>query len=365
MTAASPRFTVLMRIGHSPELFPHSLASVLAQTEGDFELVILGAGGTGRSGAALDDPRIRGFDGDRAAALRDARGVFVAEAGDEALWFPDHLRELGALLDEVAFGNLLHVELDPDGSLSLTPGDLSDPATRERMVSTGWSCVDASCAGYRLTAYRELPVAPDPPDVPADMALWRRFLTAPGVTVGTRFAVESLTVRAAYRPDPAARADEGAALLARIRDDRSRRELRSRAFASWQADLAATQAALDVTAAQLHEVYRSRGEIAAQLGEYAHSRAAYAERNVELGARLAEQTARLAEQAGQLHDQDARLAEQTAQVALLRGQVVRLRARCRRLRVRNERLRARLAAAAARPSLRRTIGRLGRRLRRR
>lgn len=351
MSVAAPRFTVLMRTGRSPELFPSALASVLAQNEPSFELLMWGAP-PAPGAPAIDDPRVRFVGGNSAAPVHDARGTLVAHADDETLWFPDHLAELGSLLEVVDFGNLLHTELDPDGSLSVTGGDLADVATQERMLRTRWSCVTAGCAGYRLAAYRALPAAaaPPPADVPADLALWRRFLDAPEVSVGTRFAIESLTLVAAYRPDRVLRGDEGSAVLAQIRDERGRRDLRSRALASWQADFAATQASLDRVAAELHSVYRSRGEIAAKVAEYAESRAAYAESraayaqlNAELGSELAQR--------------DELVAAQAAQLEQLQAQVRRLRSRLAR--------RKPAPVPAPRPLVRRVVRRVARRLPRR
>lgn len=330
MSVATPRFTVVMRTGRSPELFPSALASVLAQSEPSFELLVLGVSSLpGQPAwASIDDSRVRLVEGDAATAVHDARGTFIAHADDETLWFPGYLAELGALLEQVDFGNLLHAELDPDGSVSLTGGDLADPGTRERMLRTRWSGFTAGCVGYRLAAYRRLPSAvPPPADVPADLALWRRFLNSPEVTVGTRFAIESVTVVAAYRPDAVMRRDEGAAVLAQISDERGRRDLRSRALASWHADHAAAQASLDRVAAELHAVYRSREEISAKVVEYAESRAAYAESRAAYAQLNAELQAELARR-------DALVAEQAARLALLHPQVRRglLRRVVRRLR---------------------------------
>lgn len=352
MTTPAPRFTIVMQIGRSLELLPYSVASVLAQTDQSFELFMVcdpeepNSVRAARELAAADS-RLRLFEHPRgnpagptrrATTLAHARGTLVAELTDEALWFPDHLGELNSLLAEVDFGNLLHAELDPDGSVYLHPGDLNDPAARERMLASRWSGFAASCAGYRLDAYRRLPDADSEDsaalDLTPDHALWGRFASTAGVLVGTRFAVQGVTLRAAYRTASVeARATEGAAVYTLVSDARGRSDLRHGALASWQADAAATQAAVDVAAAEVYYLYRSRAEISAQLAEYAHSRAALALENGGLRAGASE-----------LQGQIDRLTEQ---VSLLSAQVGQLSAQVRRLRVRVGRLRTRVTQLSA------------------
>jgi hypothetical protein len=282
VTEAPIRFTVLMSVGRFAELLPYSVASVLAQTETDFELYLLGDPDSARRGRgqATDDARIIAFDVDRATAVQRARGTLVATTNDETLWFPNHLAELAELLVDVEYGRLLRTELDPDGSVWVSRSDLADDA------------------GFRLEAFGRLD---------------GEF----GPTAGTRFAIESVTLTSAYRVGPAqARTAEGEAVYRLVSDERGRRDLRSRALASWHADLAAAHAAIDAAAAQIQELYHSRDEISAQLAAYAQSRGEYADENAALHARVGE----------------------------LSGEVEQLGARIGRLRVRNRRLKQRLTA---------------------
>ncbi|MBA3744831.1 glycosyltransferase family A protein [Sporichthya sp.] len=251
-----------MSVGRSLELLPYAVAAVLAQSEPSLELILLpdpdDADAARRSlDLAAGDARVILLDGPRAAAaVQSIRGTLVATTTDETLWFPDHLTELAELLAEVEYGHLLRTELDPDGSVWVGQTALADGA------------------GFRVDAYRRLGGQPGPDS-------------------GTRFAIESVTLTTAYWTGPAEpRAAEAEIVHRLVCDERSRRDLRSRALASWHTDLSAAQGAVDVAAAQIQELYRSRGEISAQLAEYAHSRAAFGQENADLYTQVARLTAR-------------------------------------------------------------------------
>ncbi|OCP10125.1 MULTISPECIES: glycosyltransferase [unclassified Ensifer] len=227
---ARPFFTVLLPIHRSPELLPFAVESVLTQSNADFELFIVCDGAPDATVACAKElaerhRQIRVFafekgerhgEVHRDVALREARAPLVAQIGDDDLWFPDHLAVLGSLLETVDFGNLLQAELLPDGSIAVHIDDLADKATRQRMCSGPWNFFGPSVAGYRLSAYRSLPIgwSPAPPDLWTDLHMWRKFLQHESLTFGTSFSVQCLKLSAHHRQsiETADRAKENAAV---------------------------------------------------------------------------------------------------------------------------------------------------------
>jgi hypothetical protein len=137
----------------------------------------------------------------RHTALCDATGDFVAHIADDDLWFPDHLKELGAHLSEVEFGNLFQVSAGRDGTLHPYVDDLADPSARRRMLEQRWNFFGPTVAGYRLSTYRRLPQgwASAPSGVWCDLHMWRKFLRLASISVGTRFSIQSITLENAGR----------------------------------------------------------------------------------------------------------------------------------------------------------------------
>src|SRR4029077_9367293 len=209
------RFTVMLCVHREPVLLPFAMETVLWQSHGDFELFVVCDGAPSETvecarAFAARDGRIRVFDFEkgerngerhRDAALGQASGEFVAQIGYDDLWFPDHLKELAALLAEVEFGNLPLMAMGPDGSPLFFPGDLADPQTRRRLLSEQWNFFGPSVAGYRLATYRRLPEgwAAAPPDIWPDLYMWRKFLRLDGITAATRFTIQSLCLHNSLR----------------------------------------------------------------------------------------------------------------------------------------------------------------------
>ena len=213
----SSKFTVMLCVHRPPAMLAFAIESVLWQSHADFELFVVCDGAPRETIACAEvfaarDPRVRVFDfpkGERIGeahrhnVLAQATGVFVAHIADDDLWFPDHLKELAALLADVEFGNLVMTTIAPDGTFGFHPGDLADPATCERMQRARWNFFGPCVAGYRLATYRRLPVgwSPAPPDVWSDLHMWRKFLRLDGISAGTRFSVQSISFRQGHRGD--------------------------------------------------------------------------------------------------------------------------------------------------------------------
>jgi len=254
-------FTILLPIVRPPALLPFAVESVLAQSVTDWELFIICDGAPeatvqmARDYAARDSRiQARAFPkGERHGeqyrhlVLQESSGTFVAQIGDDDMWFPDHLAELRLLMQDVEFGHLLQCEVQTDGSALVILGDLSLEATRTRMMEQIWSCFGPTVVGYHRNAYDRLPVgwSPAPPELPSDVFMWRKFLAMPGLRMGTRFSIQSVKMGAVKRPGVSLeeRQSENALIAELIASYEYRSSLAAGAWHwTWQNGLAGTLA---------------------------------------------------------------------------------------------------------------------------
>lgn len=126
----APLVSVLMSTRDRLDLLPGALASVLAQDEPCWELLLVNDGGPSPAGLVrrLDEPRIRLLEQGRARgkgaainrAFAESTGAYVAHLDDDDAWRPEHLSALLAVLRgapgaRMAFSDAERVELAPDG----------------------------------------------------------------------------------------------------------------------------------------------------------------------------------------------------------------------------------------------------------
>jgi glycosyltransferase involved in cell wall biosynthesis len=187
---AMPRVTVVMATYNRSTVLPFSIASVLRQTYGDFELLVVGDGCTDDSErvvASIGDPRVRWINlaansGHQSApnneGLRQARGEVIAYLGHDDLWLPHHLATLVGALDrdgaDVAHGVLALVA--PGGAVWLT---MPRPKHGEFVPPTGMvhrRRVTEQLGGW--PGHRGLALTPE-------AELWRRARAA-----GSKFTFE-------------------------------------------------------------------------------------------------------------------------------------------------------------------------------
>lgn len=185
----APRFSILLPTRNRSELLALAISSVLAQTERDFELLVVGDGCTDNSGAVVagfGDARIRWFDlpkapgfgyANRNVALRQSTGEYIAFVADDDLVFPDHLQRLAATLEESgaewAYSRALWVTTD--GIVVPFAGNLLNADELETFL-TAANHIPATCVAYRrrcLDAYGYWPE-----DVPraGDWRYWIRII---------------------------------------------------------------------------------------------------------------------------------------------------------------------------------------------
>ena len=210
-----PTFTVLLPVHRGPELLELSVESVLAQWRTDLELLVVCDGAPSETvavaeEAAARDERVRVLvfekgerhgEAHRHTALQEAKGAYVAQIADDDLWLPDHLDELGRLLERVDFGGTLFSYIDPGDTIVAVPDDLADAEVRSRMCAERYNVLSPTCAGYRLAAYRSLAEgwSPAPHDVWTDLFMWRKFLRRHDLRAETAYAVTAIHLPASLR----------------------------------------------------------------------------------------------------------------------------------------------------------------------
>jgi len=295
-----PLFTVLLPVRRLPVFLPLAIESVLEQSLTDFELVVICDGAPGETVACAEeyarrDARVkvnghskseRQAEAYRHIALAASGARYVAHVCDDDLWFPNHLVEMEKLLSATDFGNLPLVRVRRDGSIDLTAGDLARPETRRLLLDEEYSFFGLTQAGYRLDAYRRLPVgwAPAPTGVGTELHMWRKFLSIDSLTFATRATPSSLTLGSPERFDATQeqRGAEHRAWLERIRDPQQRDAIVQEAARSlfdkiaWKdAQVAATAAACMKLDAELRQMTISSEQYRAALLEMSNWRDDY------------------------------------------------------------------------------------------
>ncbi len=107
-----PLFTVIISTYNRRDLLPRAIRSVLGQTLGDFELLVIDNGSTDDTRSVVEDikdPRIKyvlsphpteSCDGPRNLGIQTARGAFVAFLDDDDIWYPERLAKVKKAFDE-------------------------------------------------------------------------------------------------------------------------------------------------------------------------------------------------------------------------------------------------------------------------
>ena len=106
---SAPHFSVIIPAYNRAKVLPAAIASVLAQSCQDFEIVVVDDGSHDDPQSALksfNDPRIRfirqdnrGGGAARNTAIDAARGSFIAPLDSDDVFLPHHLERMKALLD--------------------------------------------------------------------------------------------------------------------------------------------------------------------------------------------------------------------------------------------------------------------------
>jgi glycosyltransferase involved in cell wall biosynthesis len=218
-----PRVSVIIATYQWSSVLPYSVGSVLRQSFGDFEVLVVGDGCTDDSAevvAGLGDDRVRWINlprntrhqsGPNNEGLRQARGEIIAYLGHDDLWLPHHLAEMVEALDRsgAEFAHSIALNVEPDGSFWPTlphpqTGSFGSPlciAHRRRATD--------ALGGWR--SYRDTTLPPDADLLRRAQAAGCGFVFVPRLT-GLKFAASRR--RAVYAERPC---HEQAAWSARIR----------------------------------------------------------------------------------------------------------------------------------------------------
>lgn len=191
MSAADPRFSVLLPAHNRSDVVGLAIASVLAQSEPDFELLIACDGCTDATVdvvRSFDDQRIRLLDlpkapffgyANRNIALRQARGRLIAYMAHDDLLFSDHLAMLGDMLDrsgvDWAYSRPLWVSTDGCIVPFCTNLELVDE--REDFFLRR-NTIPLSCVTHTRAALEQAGYWPEDSPAAADWILWRRMIGA-------------------------------------------------------------------------------------------------------------------------------------------------------------------------------------------
>ncbi len=112
--ASVPRFSLVVPTLRRADTFRHALATLVEQTDGDFEIVVQNNGRNSATESILDDlghPLIRHYSTDTVlpmtenweAALGHARGEYITFIGDDDGLFPDACRIARGIIDRGGF----------------------------------------------------------------------------------------------------------------------------------------------------------------------------------------------------------------------------------------------------------------------
>lgn len=235
---------------HGPTLF-RSVASALAQTVSDLEVLVVGDGAPDVTRELMgeltsSDPRVRFFDNPkgprhgeqhRHAALSEAQGEIVCYLSDDDLWLPHHVQSLLPLLEGAGFVGSTVVVVDADGGLRPIPHDLADPRWRRIMVR-GDNRLPLSGAAHTMAAYRAHSPGwrPAPDGIATDLHFFKGFLEDPTCSAASceRPSVLNFGARPRRGMSAADRLGELERWWSRVSDPAELATLESAIAATWQ-----------------------------------------------------------------------------------------------------------------------------------
>ena len=198
-----PRFSVFLPTHEHASTLPYAVRSVQNQGIDDIEILICGDGATAEVKAVVadlmrDDERIRFFDLPKAPArgelnrdyvMRQAKGELIFHQNDDDLWLPGHIPTLESALEDADFVGAIQTNVDTDGRVRAYYFDLERPEFVLPWLEWipnefgEWACngFHPIFVAHRVDAFLRLPEGwvTTTPGLPADQAMWHRFLRQP------------------------------------------------------------------------------------------------------------------------------------------------------------------------------------------
>lgn len=208
-----PRYSILLPTHNRANVLPFSIRSILSQTEGDFELLVVGDGCTDNTAqivAQFSDPRVRYFDlpkapffgyANRNIALRLARGDLIAYAQDDDLMLPDHLARMGQLMEneiDWAYSRPLWVTTDgfvvPFGTNLLVPSEL-------KHFLDVTNTIPSNCVVHRRECFDRVGFWPENSRGGGDWLLWKKIISQCGASKISYLPIPTTLHFRAFRKD--------------------------------------------------------------------------------------------------------------------------------------------------------------------
>ena len=216
-TATAPvRASILIPTHNRPGTLRLSVASALAQTVSDIEVIIIGDGvipatRTMARRLAREDPRVVFLDlpkgenhGEvhRDTAIRSARSDAIFYLCDDDLLMPEHVADLLELLENGrTFVQSLNGWIDLDGAVHRYPGSLGSAHSVAWVMDPRWRYNFISLTGtaHSRRFYDEVgqPWSTTPADDWPDRHQWRKMLDHPGFSGATSLRMTALQFPAA------------------------------------------------------------------------------------------------------------------------------------------------------------------------
>jgi len=260
---------------HDTPTLDLAVASALAQTEPDLEVVIVGDGvaaGTREVAESLarGDERVRFFDlpkGEHHGEVHrdrivreELRSPVAFYLCDDDLLLPEHVETLLGLLDDADLVNSMNGYLDVAGRFVPHFSDLASDEHRRWLMAPDQNSVSVTGTAHRVATYRRLPVGWQPP-APGrwtDHLLWQKLLALPGVRAATSSKVTALQVpthlEGRHGWDPAQRRAELERWWEAINDPVERRRLEEAIVVGLNRQGARTQEALSGCREQVRDL---------------------------------------------------------------------------------------------------------------